>query len=74
MVISDHEDRAILVEGCEHTRYVIVYVPGASYFCVEPVSHVSNAIHMADPLGHGLRSLGPGERTSAWMQLDIAVV
>ena len=31
------------------------------YFCVEPVSHVSNAIHMADPLAHGLRSLAPGE-------------
>jgi aldose 1-epimerase len=54
---------------------LVVYTPkDKDYFCVEPVSHVSNAIHMADPLGHGLRSLGPGERTSAWMQLDIAVV
>lgn len=54
---------------------LVVYTPkDKDYFCVEPVSHVSNAIHMADPLGHGLRSLGPGERTSAWMQLDIAIV
>ena len=48
--------------------------PEKDYFCVEPVSHVSNAIHMADPLAHGLRSLAPGESTRAWMQLDIAVV
>jgi aldose 1-epimerase len=54
---------------------LVVYTPkDKDYFCVEPVSHVSNAIHMADPLAHGLRSVGPGERTTAWMQLDIAVV
>jgi len=54
---------------------LVVYTPqDRDYFCVEPVSHVSNAIHMADPLAHGLRSLAPGERTTAWVQLDIAVV
>ena len=30
--------------------YLVVYTPPErDYFCVEPVSHVSNAIHMADP-------------------------
>lgn len=54
---------------------LVVYTPqDKDFFCVEPVSHVSNAIHMADPLAHGLRSVAPGERTGAWMQLDIAVV
>jgi aldose 1-epimerase len=54
---------------------VVVYTPQAKdFFCVEPVSHVNNAIHMADPLAHGLRSLAPGESTRAWMQLDVAVV
>lgn len=54
---------------------LVVYTPQAKdYFCVEPVSHVSNAIHMADPLAHGLRSLAPGETTRAWMQLDVTVV
>jgi aldose 1-epimerase len=54
---------------------LVVYTPQAlDFFCVEPVSHVSNAIHMADPLGHGLRSVAPGESTSAWMQLDVTVV
>jgi aldose 1-epimerase len=56
------------------THAVVYTPPQRDYFCVEPVSHVSNAIHMADPLAHGLRSVAPGERTGAWMQLDIAVV
>jgi aldose 1-epimerase len=54
---------------------LVVFTPqDKDYFCVEPVSHVSNAIHMADPAAHGLRSLEPGETFSAWMQLDIAVI
>jgi len=55
-------------------RLVVYTPPEKEYFCVEPVSHVSNAIHMADPLAHGLRSVEPGESTRAWMQLDVAVV
>ena len=56
-------------------EHLVVYTPqDKDYFCVEPVSHVSNAIHMADPLAHGLRSVAPGESTEAWMQLDIKVV
>ncbi len=56
-------------------RYLVVYTPQAKdYFCVEPVSHVSNAIHMADPLAHGLRSVAPGESIDAAMKLEIGVV
>ena len=55
--------------------YLVVYTPDdKDYFCVEPVSHVSNAIHMADPAAHGLRSLDPGATFEASMQLDIAIV
>lgn len=53
-------------------RLVVFTPPARGYFCVEPVSHVSNAIHMADPAAHGLHALGPGEAFEAWMQLDIA--
>lgn len=54
---------------------LVIYTPQTKdYFCVEPVSHVSNAIHMADPLAHGLVSVAPGESTRGWMQIDIAVV
>ena len=54
---------------------LVVFTPqDKDYFCVEPVSHVSNAIHMADPAAHGLRTLACGETFQAWMKLDIAVV
>jgi aldose 1-epimerase len=52
--------------------YLVVYTPATSpYYCVEPVSHVSNAIHMADPAAHGLRSLAPGATFDAWMKLEV---
>ena len=55
--------------------YLVVFTPRTrDYFCVEPVSHVSNAIHMTDPLAHGLRSVQPGAGTDAWMRLEIAPV
>ena len=53
----------------------MVYTPqNKDYFCVEPVSHVSNAIHMADPAAHGLRTLAPGEGFEATMTLDVNVL
>lgn len=55
--------------------YLVVYTPkDKPYFCVEPVSHVSNAIHMADPLAHGLRALEAGERFEASFQLEISAL
>ena len=52
--------------------YLVVYTPPHKpYFCVEPVSHVSNALHMADPRGNGVRELAPGESFEAWMQLEV---
>jgi aldose 1-epimerase len=53
--------------------HVVVYTPAEKpIYCVEPVSHVSNAIHMSDPAAHGLRTLQPGETFSAWMSLEVA--
>lgn len=52
--------------------YLVVFTPQTKpYFCVEPVSHVSNAIHMADPLAHGLRAVAPGASTSVTMKLAV---
>ena len=52
--------------------YLVVYTPaGSPYYCVEPVSHVSNAIHMADPAAHGLRTLAAGATFDAWMKLEV---
>lgn len=55
-------------------RHLVVYTPqDKGYFCVEPVSHVNNAIQMADPLQHGLVALNPGDTTDAWMTLDVTL-
>lgn len=54
------------------TRLVVFVAPDRDYFAVEPVSHVSNAIHMTDPLAHGLVALAPGESSQAWMTLEVA--
>lgn len=52
--------------------YLVVYTPDAKpYYCVEPVSHVSNAIHMADPAAHGLRTVAAGATFDAWMKLEV---
>lgn len=53
--------------------YLVVYTPATSpYYCVEPVSHVSNAIHMTEPAAHGLRSLDAGATLDAWMKLEVS--
>jgi aldose 1-epimerase len=55
--------------------YLVVYTPPErGYFCVEPVSHVSNAIHMAEPAAHGLVALAPAATLDAWLRLDVAVL
>jgi aldose 1-epimerase len=52
--------------------YLVVFTPDTkAYYCVEPVSHVSNAIHMSDPAAHGLRSVAANTSFDAWMKLDI---
>jgi aldose 1-epimerase len=65
------DERFALTLTSSLDRLVVYTPPTRDYFCVEPVSHVNNAIHMADPLAHGLRSLAPGEAMHAWMQLDV---
>ena len=70
--IRDEKFSLQLTSSLDH---LVVFTPQEKpYFCVEPVSHVSNAIHMADPAAHGLRSVAPGESVEASMKLEIAVV
>lgn len=44
-------------------RHLIVYtLPGQDFFCVEPVSHMTDAVNRADAVpDHGLRILAPEE-------------
>ncbi|MFY7857869.1 MAG: aldose 1-epimerase [Rubrivivax sp.] len=51
---------------------LVVYTPETRpYYCVEPVGHVPNAIHMSDPVAHGLQELAPGARAEATMTLEV---
>ncbi len=53
--------------------HVVVFTPPAqAHYCVEPVSHVNDAIHAADPQARGWVRLRPGESVAASMTLDIA--
>ena len=51
---------------------LVIYTPQAKpYFCVEPVSHLADAIHRDDPAAYGLVTLAPGGRFEASMALEI---
>ncbi len=53
--------------------YLVVFTPDTKpYYCVEPVSHVSNAIHMTNPAAHGLRTVAPQATVDAWMKLEVS--
>jgi aldose 1-epimerase len=54
--------------------HLIVFVPdGRDFCCVEPASHVANAINMLDEVpDHGLRVLAPGESMTSGVRFQIA--
>lgn len=55
--------------------YLVVYTPAErDWFCVEPVSHVSNALNMAEPTRHGVVALAADATMEATMTLRVAVV
>jgi aldose 1-epimerase len=65
-----HDARHTLLLSAS-TRHLVVFTPpGAAHFCVEPVSHVNNAVQDAEPLAQGLVALAPGARLEAWMRLQ----
>ena len=55
------------------TRLVVYTPPDRGYFCVEPVTHVNDAIHMDTPESHGLVILQPGERHEIAIGLEVCV-
>ncbi|HKE44158.1 MAG TPA: aldose 1-epimerase [Steroidobacteraceae bacterium] len=59
VVSFEDSGHSIVVEGCAATPYVVIYIPGSDYFCVEPVTHAVNAMNLADPAAAGLWTLEP---------------
>ena len=65
-------DARFTVQIASDLRHLVVYTPQSKpYFCVEPVSHLSNAVNRPDPLAHGLRALAPGQLQTATMSLTV---
>ena len=71
--IARLRDEALSITLRSDLPYLVVYTPqDKPFFCVEPISHVNNALNMADPTAHGVRCLAPGEAMQAAFGLDIA--
>lgn len=67
------EDERLSLRLTSSLPQVVVYTPnGRGFYCVEPVSHVNNALQSAVPAAQGIRTLAPGESFEAWMALDVA--
>jgi aldose 1-epimerase len=66
------DERLSLRLSSSLTRVVVYTPPNEPYYCIEPVSHVNNAINMADPESLGLAALSSGQSVSAWMKLEVA--
>ena len=52
-------------------RLVVFVPPQGTFFCVEPVSHRTDAIHADDPAAHGLVDLAPGETLDGTLHLRV---
>lgn len=65
------DERHVLTLTAPSSRLVVFTPPQFPFFAVEPVSHVNNAIHMADPAAHGLRTLAPGQAMDFPVTLDV---
>lgn len=65
---------ALAIEASGLFRHLIVYTPSEQdFFCVEPVSHMTNAINRAESSAEtGLRILAPGETLQGEIALQLA--
>jgi len=60
--VAGLSDPEITVSLEADSGYWVVYTPtDSAYFCVEPVTHLNNAVQQTDPLQHGLVELLPGD-------------
>lgn len=65
-------DEQLTLQLTSSLPYLVIFTPATKpYHCVEPVSHVSNAIQMSDPLAHGVHAVPPGGVCEGWMRLDV---
>ena len=62
-ITIDWPGRRLTINPADGLGFTVVYAPdGADYFCVEPVSHMTDAVNRSEPADvTGLRWLAPGE-------------
>jgi aldose 1-epimerase len=70
----DWPTHMLTIDAADDLRFMVVYVPpGADYFCVEPVSHMTDAVNRAeDTATTGLRWLAPGETWTTRLGFTVA--
>jgi aldose 1-epimerase len=62
----------LTIRPSDELPHTVVYVPpGADFFCVEPISHVPNALNAPDPAALGIRTLELGETWSAAIGFEV---
>ena len=68
------EGPGLVIEAGAPFRHLIVYTPqDHDYFCVEPVSHLTDAINRLDErTDHGMSILNPGETLRGVVTFRIA--
>ena len=60
------------LSASENLRELVVYSPAQDFFCLEPVSHVTNAVHGDSAAKRtGWQTIAPGEILSGWFELSV---
>lgn len=62
------------ISASDNCAFVVLYSPpGQDFFCLEPVTHCTDAINMQAKgiAGTGLQVLPPGGQMHAWMQIEL---
>ena len=71
--VAQLRDECLAITLTSSLPCLVVYTPPERpFFCVEPVSHVNNALNMDDPAALGVHALEPGQTLSAHFRLDVA--
>lgn len=73
--LSAADGATIQMTASSGLQHLVLYrPPNATFFCVEPVSHVSNAAHLAQQghTGTGWQTLLPGQRLQCCLQMRLS--
>jgi len=70
------ERLSVTIAASDAMRWLHLYIPrGQDFFCVEPVSHMPDAVNRSEPHATtGLTVLEPGASLAAWIEIGIREV